>query len=202
MSMVTMQRLGRVLVPLSVVLLAACQNLPAKKGAAASAPSAETTLQATSQGAPVAVYLADTTQRAGWTPVKIQDGASLYVNPQPVITRNDLSGVKAGSNKEGQGLLALDLNDAGKQKVNDITTKNPNKRLALVVGRTMLAAPAYTTPVSAAQLVFPVGTETNAIAAAKAIAGASATPDSSSTVPAPVTPSTGANSPRTTTPAQ
>ncbi|MEO6959277.1 MAG: hypothetical protein ABI228_07775 [Burkholderiaceae bacterium] len=195
MSMVTMQRLGRILVPLSVVLLAACQNLPTKNGTAASTPSAQTTLQATSQGAPVAVYLADTTQRTGWTPVQIQNGAALYVNPQPVITRNDLAGVKAGSNKEGQGLLALDLNDAGKQKVKDITTKNPNKRLALVVGRTMLAAPAYTTPVSAPQLVFPVGTEANAIAAARAIAGSGATPDAPSKAPSDAT------SPPATTPA-
>lgn len=202
MSMATMQGLGRILVPLSVVLLAACQNLPAKKGATASTPSAETTLQATSQGAPVAVYLADTTERTGWTPVQIQNGAALYVNPQPVITRNDLSGVKAGSNKGGQGLLALDLNDAGKKKVNDITTKNPNKRLALVVGRTMLAAPAYTKPVSAAQLVFPVGTETNAIAAARAIAGTSATPDASSTAPVSSVPAAGATSPHATTPAR
>ena len=184
MSMVTLQGLGRILVPLSVVLLAACQSVPAKKGAASTTPSAQTTLQATSQGAPVAVYLADTTQRTGWTAVQIQNGSALYVNPQPVITRADLAGVKAGSNKEGQGLLALDLNDAGKRKVKDVTTKNPNKRLALVVGRTMLAAPTYSTPVSAPQLIFPVGTEANAIAAAKAIAGAGATPDAASKAPA------------------
>jgi preprotein translocase subunit SecD len=202
MSMVTMQGLARILVPLSVVVLAACQSLPAKKGAATSAAPAETTLQATNQGAPVAVYLADTTERTGWTPVQIQNGTPLYVNPQPVITRNDLSGVKAGSNKEGQGLLALDLNDVGKQKVNDITTKNPNKRLALVVGRTMLAAPAYTTPVGTAQLVFPVGTEANAIAAARAIAGTSTNSDASSTAPAPVAPAAGSTSPNATTPAR
>lgn len=172
----------RILVPASLVLLAACQSMPSKKETAtATTPTADTMLQASSQGAPVAVFLADTSARDGWTPVQIQAGNTLYVNPEPVLTRNDLSGIKAGTNKAGDGLLALELNDAGKQKVVDVTTKNPNKRLALVVGRTMMAAPSYTTPVKAGQLVFAVGTEQNATAAARAIAGASAarqgTPD-------------------------
>ena len=88
-----------------------------------------------------------------------------------MVTRADLTGIQAGSNKEGDGLLALELNEAGKQRVNDITGKNPNKRLALVVGRTMLAAPSFTTAVTSGQLVFVVGTEQNATAAARAIAG-------------------------------
>jgi preprotein translocase subunit SecD len=107
---------------------------------------------------------------SGWTPVAIHSG-TLYVNPQPVITRDDLSGIQAGSNKQGEGLLALQLNDAGKAKIADVTTKNPNKRLALVVGRTMMAAPSFTTPVTTGHLIFAVGTEQNATAAARAVAG-------------------------------
>jgi len=169
----TVRSLGRVLLPISFVALAACQSMPGQQTQTADTATttpAETTMQATGQGAPVAVFLADTVSQTGWTPVQIQSG-TLYVNPQPVVTREDLIGVKAGTSKEGEGLLALALSDAGAKKVNDITAGNPNKRLALVVGRTMLAAPSYSGPVTTGQLVFAVGTADNATAAARAIAG-------------------------------
>ncbi|NYT61248.1 hypothetical protein H0A66_02755 [Alcaligenaceae bacterium] len=175
--MKTIRTLGRILAPASLILLVACQAVPGNK-TASQEPAAvitakpETTLEAQRQGAPVAVFLADITLQSGWTPVNLQTG-TLYVNPQPVITRADLSGIQAGANKQGEGLLALELNEAGKKKVADITTRNPNKRLALVVGRTMMAAPGYTAPVTTGHLVFAVGTEENATAAARAIAGAS-----------------------------
>jgi len=176
--MIKVSTLGRILVPFSLVLLAACQTTPGTKttdatGAASpatSAPEPETSIQAQQQGAPVAVFLADTTIQTGWTPVNIDSG-TLYVNPQPIITRGDLAGIQAGANKGGEGLLALELNDEGKDKVAQATTQNPNKRLALVVGRTMLAAPGYSSPVTSGHLVFAVGTEANATAAARAIAG-------------------------------
>lgn len=187
--------LSRSLLAASLVLLAACQSMPGKSNVAANGnvaanaekPAAPATVQASSQGASVAVFLADTKMQSGWTPVKIQAG-TLYVNPQPILTRDDLTGIKAGTNKAGEGLLALALNDAGQKKVTDITTQNPNKRLALVVGRTMMAAPGYTTPVKGDQLVFPVGTEQNATAAAKAIAGPSAIPDAPQGSSSPASP--------------
>src|SRR5690606_11534676 len=156
----------------SLVFLAACQTTPGTQTTKATpeAPADTSMQQASSQGAPVAVFLADTVSQQGWTPVQIQSG-TLYVNPQPVITRDDLVGVQAGTSQEGTGLLALGLNNVGQKKVTDITTQNPNKRLALVVGRTMLAVPSFTTLVTTEQLVFAVGTEDNATAAARAIAG-------------------------------
>jgi preprotein translocase subunit SecD len=173
--MKTVRLLGRVLVPASLVLLAACQSLPGSKSTTAQSTAPETTAaapgqKASQEGAVVAIFLADTVAQTGWTSVQIPSGA-LYVNPQPILTRGDFTGVKAGTNKQGEGLLALDLNEGGKKKVVDVTTQNPNKRLALVVGHTMLAAPGYSTPVTSSQLVFAVGTEQNATAAARAIAG-------------------------------
>lgn len=179
--MIKVSKLGRIVVPLSLaVLLAACQTVPGTKTSqspdagttptTASTPEPETSIQAQQQGAPVAVFLADTTIQSGWTPVNIQSG-TLYVNPQPIVTRADLAGIQAGANKDGEGLLALELSDEGKSKVAQATTQNPNKRLALVVGRTMLAAPGYSSPVTSGHLVFAVGTEANATAAARAIAG-------------------------------
>lgn len=185
--MYTVRQLSKFIAPLSLVLLAACQTTqgpstaatePAAQPATApqtAQPEPATTMPqagapAQEQGAPVAVYIADTAEQTGWTPVNLQSG-TLYVNPQPIITRSDLSGVQAGSNKQGDGLLALELSEQGKTKVADATTQNPNKRLALVVGRTLLAVPGYSTPVTSGQLIFAVGTEENATTAARAIAG-------------------------------
>jgi preprotein translocase subunit SecD len=178
--MKVVRALGRILVPASLALLAACHTTPTQQQAQTSTTTAtpeaqpqqpaESNAQAAHQGAPVAVFLADTSSHEGWTAVNIPSGA-IYVNPQPVVTRDDLSGVQAGTSKQGDGLLALELNKEGAKKVADITTQNPNKRLALVVGRTMMAAPGYSAPVTTGRLVFAVGTEENATAAARAIAG-------------------------------
>ena len=186
--MKTIRMLGRIAVPASLMLLAACQNMP-NKNVSASTPEQSSTAstatpstatpssapgttehQGTQQGASVGVFLADTQLQQGWTPVKLADG-TLYVNPRPVLTRVDLTGIRAGANKEGTGLLALELNSAARQKITDVTTQNPNKRLVLVVGRTMMAAPGYSRPVTSQELVFAVGSEQNATAAARAIAG-------------------------------
>lgn len=167
----------------ALMALAACQTQPLRQDAAtepaqapaaasaAEAPSDPSMQQAASQGAPVAVFLADMAAQENWRPVQIGTDATLYLNPQPIVTRDDLTGVQAGTNQQGQGLLALMLNDEGRRRLEDLTTRNPNKRLALVVGSTLMAAPSYSTPVNTGQLIFPVGTEQNAIAAARAIAG-------------------------------
>lgn len=186
--MKTVRHAGRFLLPLGLLALAACQSVPVGQGqsdtgsvaATAVQPAVEPakpvdTVQAARQGAPVAVFLADTQEHAGWRPVQIQSG-TIYLNPQPVITRQDLNDVRAGSSPQGDGLLALGLTDVGKKKVQDITAANPNMRLALVVGRTMMAAPGYSSPVATDQLVFGVGTEANATAAARAIAGVASEP--------------------------
>jgi len=169
---------------LAVLALAACQTAPVQQeaatqpadpaiaGPAAPTPGQPETVQpAAESGAPVAVFLADMTQQDGWREVPVGSDATLYLDPQPVITRDDLTGVQAGANPEGQGLLALMLSDEARARVQDLTARHPNKRLALVVGRTLMAAPGYSEPVASGQLIFPVGTEANATAAARAIAG-------------------------------
>ncbi|RIY41630.1 SecDF P1 head subdomain-containing protein [Neopusillimonas maritima] len=203
--MKTVQKLGRLVLPLSLLALAACQTMPGdttstqpsttpsttapEPGSAASQEQSEA-LQAARQGAPVAVFLANTQEQAGWRAVQIQSG-TLYINPQPVITREDLVDVRAGTSRQGDGLLALGLSELGRKKVENITAANPNKRLALVVGRTMLAAPGYSTQVSTDQLVFGVGSEANATAAARAIAGAQGGEESNP--PAQLTPAATTN---------
>ena len=202
--MKTVQKLGRLVLPLSLLALAACQTMPGDTTSTESSTTPSTTapqpgstasqeqeaLQAARQGAPVAVFLADTEEQAGWRGVQIQSGM-LYINPQPVITREDLVDVRAGTSRQGDGLLALGLSELGRKKVENITQANPNKRLALVVGSTMLAAPGYTTQVSTDQLEFGVGSEANATAAARAIAGAQETENGAA--PAQLTPAATTN---------
>jgi preprotein translocase subunit SecD len=196
--MKSIRLVARFIAPLSLLALAACQNMPSKSGSQASASatapaaSAQTTTQDQAasqqarQGAPVAVLLADVAQQNGWTAVNVGSG-TLYVNPEPILTRVDLVGVQSGTSESGEGLLALDLNAQGQDKLNKSTTQFPNKRLALVVGSTLLAAPNYTTPVNTPQLVFVVGTEQNANAAARAIVGEEAEQQPAATA-APATP--------------
>ena len=162
------------LVPVSALLLAACETVP-NRDVAATEPAAQTQAQevpareqASEQGAPVAVFLADTEAQEGW--LSVNNGA-LYLNPQSVITRDDLTSVRAHSNQNGDGLLMLELNAAGLGKINQVTTQFPGKRLALIVGQTLMAVPPYIAPLTTERLVFMVGTAEDAVAAAHAIAG-------------------------------
>ena len=183
----------------ALLTLAACQTAPVQQDAATQttepaaaaqtttqAPQPETMQQAAAQGAPVAVLLADMVQHDGWREVQVGADSRLYLDPRPIVVRDDLTGVQAGANRQGQGLLALMLSDDAQRRIQDITSRNPNKRLALVVGSTLLAAPSYSEPVSTGQLIFPVGTEDNATAAARAIAGI----DAEGQPAAPVAPGT------------
>lgn len=173
--------LFRILAPLSLFVLAACQTTPdSQTDAAVSEPATAPQTaqqpaepmpeQAQSVGAPVAVFLADMDPREGWQAVQLDVGA-MYLNPQPVLIRDDFTGVQAGASQEGDGLLALELSPEAQQHITQVTTANPNLRLALIVGQTLLAAPGYSEPVTTPHLVFVVGTENNALAVARAIAG-------------------------------
>lgn len=180
----TIQRiLARIIAPLSLFVLAACQTTPsaptdtatpdtstAPQTAQEAVQETPPQQQASSQGAPVAVFLASSDAREGWQPVQLEVGA-LYLNPQPVLIRDDLTGVQAGASEQGDGLLALELSPQAQDRLTQATTDNPNLRLALIVGQTMLAAPGYNEPVTTPHLIFVVGTEQNALAAARAIAG-------------------------------
>ncbi|MGN5536149.1 hypothetical protein [Alcaligenes sp. Lyrl_28] len=185
--MMTLRTLARILAPIGLLALAACQTVQEKPSDAAGTSSAATQAPSTSaqqapaqagaeqQAAPVQIFLADTQEQAGWARVDVQPNGVLFVNPRAVVVREDLVGVQAGTNDSKEGLLALDLTPEAAQRLLQVTTQFPKKRLALVVGDTMLAAPAYGSPVKDGRLIFMVGTEANALAAARAIAGPQAT---------------------------
>ncbi|EJC65396.1 hypothetical protein QWA_01020 [Alcaligenes faecalis subsp. faecalis NCIB 8687] len=185
--MMTLRTLARILAPVGLLALAACQTVQEKPSDAAGTSSTATQAPSTSaqqapaqagaeqQAAPVQIFLADTQEQAGWARVDVQPNGVLFVNPRAVVVREDLVGVQAGTNDSKEGLLALDLTPEAAQRLLQVTTQFPKKRLALVVGDTMLAAPAYGSPVKDGRLIFMVGTEANALAAARAIAGPQAT---------------------------
>src|SRR5690625_520838 len=184
--------LGRSLAAFSVLTLMACQTTPQDAAPADEAP-AETTEQqpattapaqpgaptgqdtdATDQQAeysPMMVFLADFEPVDDWAEVVLDEETTLYLQPEPSFTRDDLMSVETYSSDSGEGLLALMLTDTARQRLENITTENPDRRLALAVDGTLLAVPRYSEPLTNGQLVFMVGTVENAQTAAEIIAG-------------------------------
>jgi hypothetical protein len=126
------------------------------------------------QGASIAIYLADTEEREGWTKVPVQSGF-LYINPQAILTRADLISVEAGENDQQAGLLAMDLSEAGQKKLGEITALAKQGRLALIVGQTLVAAPAFDGRLNDARVIFPVGKKDDAEGIISALTGEAAT---------------------------
>ncbi|HLS16262.1 MAG TPA: hypothetical protein VK049_00320 [Paenalcaligenes sp.] len=185
--------LGRSLAAFSVLTLMACQTTPHDATPAEDAP-AETTEQEqsattapvepgarTGQGteatdqeveySPMMVFLADFEPVDGWAEVTLDEETTLYLQPEPSFTRDDLMSVETYSSDSGEGLLALMLTDTARQRLENITTENPDRRLALAVDGTLLAVPRYSEPLTNGQLVFMVGSVENAQTAAEIIAG-------------------------------
>lgn len=117
------------------------------------------------------IFLADTSPRPGWRPVSLKPSGMLYILADAILQRSDLMGIQAATDQKGGGILVLILNDDGFEKVRAATAANPGLRLALVVGQTLLAAPAYAAPIQQQQLAFAVGTARNAEIAARSVAG-------------------------------
>ncbi len=122
------------------------------------------------------IFLADTKPQADWVEIQLDESNTLYMEPDPFLTRNDLSSVEAGTAETGEGLLALTLNETATQRLTTITQQNPGKRLALVVDGTLLAIPGYSEPITEGRLIFMVGSKENAVTAAQIIAGQNAEP--------------------------
>ena len=174
---------ARILAPLALLSLAACQTPPT------SSPSSTTTTSGASQSVspevetdavaspeaqalePLLVFLADTTPHADWAEVQIDENSTLYMEADAFITRDDLEGVEAGSSETGEGLLALNLKPEARQRLHQLTQQHTGKRLALVVDGTLLAVPSFSKPIDLERLIFAVGSKENAMMAARIIAG-------------------------------
>lgn len=160
-----------------VVVLAGCQTAPGKDkaGMATTTPGQTAPDQAMppaeSAGAsPVEFYLAQTQAAQGLMEVKLPDGA-LYMQRQAVLTRADLIEAAALVDKQGQNFVGLRFSEAGARKLNDISSQNIGKMLALVVERQLVAAPRISEPLNRGVLAFSVSSAQEANELATAIRG-------------------------------
>lgn len=162
--------------------LAACQPLPLKgdqqvstseaPAAPVSKDQAALAVQTDRQALNLRIFLASESPRPGWVQVNLNPQQALYVMADPVITRSDLVGIRSAvDNQSGDGILEVALSDAGLVKIRSATASYPGLRLALVVNKTMLAAPGYAAPVTEKLLAFRVGSRENAVKAARGVAG-------------------------------
>lgn len=181
--------LGRVLVALGGfgvgLILGGCQPLPLQPAQGVQATEAPAPVVSQTQKGPITqtaqvnhhaldlrIFLASELPMPGWIPVNLSPQGVLYVMTEPVITRRDLTGIQSAvDDKTGEGILIVALSDAGFAKIHAATAAHPGLRLALVVNKTMLAAPGYAAPISKKQLAFHVGSRENADKAARAVAG-------------------------------
>ncbi len=174
---------------LIITLLVACKHLPnrheqqqvAENQTIPSATIKKEALDAQRRGEPedvaaaasnLQIFLADTKPQLDWSPVRLKPAGLLFVRPDPLINRGDLMGIQSAAGEDDAGVLVLFLTEAGLAKLRSVTSSNPGKRLALVVGQELLAAPAYAAPIVQQQLAFKVGSQRDAQRAARAVAGA------------------------------
>jgi len=186
--MALIKLLGRSMAALAVLALVACQTpldsaqveteAPATDAAVAPAPAPQEPIaephEAVEQAedfSPLMVFLADFEPVSDWVEVGLDDETTLYLQPTPSFTRDDLMSVETYSSESGDGLLALILTDPAAQRLEALTSQNPGRRLALAVEGTLLAVPRYSEPLTNGQLVFMVGSVDNAQTAARMIAG-------------------------------
>jgi len=172
-----------------VVVLAGCKTAPTKDTATVTTPGQTSTAQtpppAQSVGAsPVEFYLAQTQAAQGLMEVKLPDGA-LYMQREAVLTRADLIESAALVDKQGQNFVGLRFSEAGARKLNDISTRNIGKMLALVVERQLVAAPRISEPLNRGVLAFSVSSAQEANELATAIRGDAGTAPAAGMQPAP-----------------
>ena len=181
MNFMLSNRVTLLLTALTTITLAGCQTTapsvrpdPAAQTAASATTQAVTpsmrTTQAQNQVPSVLFRLAQTEQAQGLTEVKLSDG-SLWVQPQPVLSRADLSGVEPLQTQQGQALVRFHFNQIGARKLAEISRRFPGKLLMLTINNQLVAAPRLSDPLIDGVMVIPVTNAQQALAIAQGIAG-------------------------------
>ncbi|MBY4896178.1 hypothetical protein [Cupriavidus sp. AU9028] len=176
---------------LAFLALSACQQLPTQSGqggeavragAAATAASAAGAAAAPAQAAPsaqaalrpsVEFRLAQPEQAPNLSQLRMAN-ATLWVAPQPVLTRSDLSTVVSVRSKDGKPYVRFAFNESGAQKLAAVTQRFPGKNLVLTVGGNLVATPRIGGPVANGVLFVPMASEQQALNVAAVIGGAGA----------------------------
>ncbi|MCG5263125.1 hypothetical protein EM868_19985 [Cupriavidus gilardii] len=176
---------------LAVIALGACQQMPAQQGSqpAAMAPAAAAPAPAPSQ-APRGAAAQQAPQQAPQQPsVEFRlaqperapnlnelrmANATLWVAPQPVLVRSDLSAVMAVKAKDGKSYVRFNFTQPGAQKLASLTQRFSGKNFVLTVGGNLVATPRIGRPVNNGVLFVPMASEQQALNVAAVIGGAGA----------------------------
>jgi preprotein translocase subunit SecD len=165
----------------AAALLAACAHTPAKQSAADSAPAptrtaasnaASATQPAQQRQASVDFRLAQTKAAKDFVEVHVQN-RSLWVLPQPVLTRADLSGVGPIKTAQGQMFVRFSFNAVGAQRLAAVSRQNTGKLLVISIGGDLAALPQIGGPMTEGVLNIPVPNEQIALNITNAIVNGS-----------------------------
>lgn len=177
---------------LAVLTLGACQQMPAQQTAqpgamapaalAGQAPAqAPARAQAQAQAAPRAAaqlpsvdFRLAQPERAPELQELRMANATLWVAPQPVLSRGDLNTVVAVKAKDGKHYVRFGFTQAGAQKLAAVTQRFPGKVLVLTINGNLVATPRIARPVTNGLLFVPMASEQQALNVAAVIGGAGA----------------------------
>jgi preprotein translocase subunit SecD len=165
---------------LAVVALAACQQMPAQptamqsgqQGAPAApvaAPSAAPVARQAQQ--PTVEFRLAQPERAPNLSELRMANATLWVLPQPLFTRADLSTVTSVRAKDGKAYVRFTFTQAGARKLALATQRYPGKVLVLTVAGNLVATPQIAGPMNAGVLFVPMASEQQALNVAAVIGG-------------------------------
>lgn len=161
----------------TAVLLAGCQTTaPPQKAAAANNATVAAAQPAVSQHAQqqqatqVLFRLAQTELATGLSELRLSDG-SLWVLPQPVLSRADLASVEPLQTEQGQALVRFGFNQDGARKLSELSRRYQGKLLVLTVADKLVAVPRISEPLTQGAMVVSVASSEQAMAIARAIGG-------------------------------
>jgi preprotein translocase subunit SecD len=77
---------------------------------------------------------------AGWQKMEIE-GRSVWVNPTPALTSADIQGAEPASNRDYGNFVAIVFTDAGSKKMQELSTAQMNKLIAIMLDGKVISAP-------------------------------------------------------------
>ena len=162
----------------AAAFLAGCQQMPQKtQSSALTQPPPVMQRSAQSQSAAPAAQqarvdfrLAQPAKAAGLSELKFPDG-SLWYNPQPVLTRADLSSVEPRRTADGHPYIRFKFSALGAQKLAAVTKRYSGKLLVLTLNNSLASVYSIGQPIQSGVLDIGVKSDQEAVSAVKLIAG-------------------------------
>ncbi|HWK60588.1 MAG TPA: preprotein translocase subunit SecD [Eoetvoesiella sp.] len=155
------------------VALAGCQAAgPAQR--AATEGNAENTVRQPGARQPrhraeVFFRLAQAKEAKGLSELRLS-GGSIWVLPQPVLSRADLSSVEPIQTQQGRAFVRFGFTQEGARKLQALSRRFPGKLLVLTIDNDLVAAPRIGKPLTQGEMVVGVASGKQAMAIARAIA--------------------------------